>query len=160
MKIVIMFLSGVLLLTVCSPGMCASLTVAEDAPFRKDGNLSFLRSDGNLIVSIDIEIAETPEMTKRGLMGRRSLDHLSGMLFLFRRVKPRRFWMHNTPLSLDIIFIGEDSCVLNIVRGARPMSDKLHHSKGPVKYVVEVRAGFCERHGIQKGHCITWQKLT
>ena len=158
LKMIVMLLSGLLFLTGCSTGKRPLLTLPADAPLRKDGTLSFQRPDGAVIVSINIEIAETPERIERGLMGRRSLDSLSGMLFVFRRVEPRRFWMHDTPVSLDIVFIGEDSCVLNIVRRARPMSDKMYHSKGPVRYVVEVRAGFCERHGIQKGNCITWQK--
>ena len=130
-----------------------------NASIRKDGKLDFLRADGSVITSINIEIAETPESQAKGLMDRELSDFSSGMLFVFREVKPRDFWMHNTPTSLDLIFVGEDFCVLNICKQTEPMSDRIYSSGGPVKYVVEVRVGFAERYEIKEGTKIRWKRL-
>ena len=130
----------------------------SNAPLRDDGVLDFLKPDGSIITSISIEIAETSENIKRGLMWRYSLDTKRGMLFVFQDLGYQTFWMRNTPVPLDIIFIGENSCVKNIAESTRPMSDESYHSKGPAQYVLEVRAGFSERYGIKAGHCIRWQR--
>ncbi|MFH1490059.1 MAG: DUF192 domain-containing protein [Pseudomonadota bacterium] len=150
--------AGLLLLLGCSAGDDHFSPWMADGPLRNDGSLAFFRPDGSEIVSVLVEIAETHESISKGLMGRRSLDSKSGMLFLFRKAEFRAFWMRNTPLPLDIIFVGENSCVSNIARRTEPMSDRTYYSKGPVKFVVEVRAGFSEQYGITQGTCIRWQR--
>jgi uncharacterized protein len=139
-------------------------SAAEDIAFAEsqkaaqgDGELQFLRQDGSTIVSITIEIADTPEARIRGLMERWSLPDLHGMLFIFDSPEVQRFWMHNTPLSLDMIFVDENRRVLNIAESTTPMSKQTYASRGPAKYVVEVRAGFSQRHGIAEGMTIRWQ---
>ncbi len=126
---------------------------------RKDGILDFVYPDASIKASIAIEIADTPETQMKGLMGRSALDDSSGMLFVFERIEPRKFWMKNTPIPLDIIFIGADGCIVNIVESTTPMSNQRYRSKGPIKYVVEVRAGFVERFKIDSSTCIRWQRL-
>jgi uncharacterized membrane protein (UPF0127 family) len=126
---------------------------------RKDGKLFFLKNDDSVITSIDIEIAETPESRRAGLMYRELSDFTSGMLFVFQDVKPRNFWMRNTPTPLDIIFIGEDSRVINIASNTTPMSDNRYNSRNPAKYVLEVKGGFCKRYGIKTGNKISCERL-
>jgi len=125
---------------------------------RKDGFLYFVQYDGSIKASITVEIADTPETQTKGLMGRNALDDGSGMLFVFERLEPQKFWMKNTPLSLDIIFIGEDGCIINIVESTTPMSNQRYRSSGPVKYVVEVRAGFAKRFQLDTDTCIQWKR--
>lgn len=125
---------------------------------RIDGILEFVRFDDSVVSSIFIEIADTPETQIKGLMWRRSIDPTHGMLFVFESVKPQKFLMKNTPISLDIIFVGENGCVVNIAEGTTPMSDKIYRSQGPIKYVVEVRAGFTKHFKIDKGVCIKWRR--
>ena len=151
-------MAGLLFLLGCSAGNDHFLYWMTDVPTRNDASLTFFRQEGSEIVSIFVEIAESPESVAKGLMGRRSLDSKSGMLFLFRKAEPRAFWMRNTPLPLDIIFVGENGCVSNIARRTKPMSDRTYLSKGPVRFVVEVRAGFCEQYGITQGTCIRWKR--
>jgi uncharacterized protein len=127
--------------------------------FRKDGILDFVHPDESIKASIAIEIADTPETQMKGLMGRSALDDSSGMLFVFERIESQKFWMKNTSIPLDIIFIGEDGCIVNIVESTTPMSNQRYRSKGPVKYVVEVRAGFVKRFKIDSSTCIRWQRL-
>lgn len=126
---------------------------------RKDGILDFVCPNASIKASIAIEIAETPETQMQGFMGRSALDDSSGMLFVFERIEPQKFWMKNTPIPLDIIFIGADGCIVNIVESTTPMSNQRYRSKGPIKYVVEVRAGFVKRFKIDSSTCIRWQRL-
>ena len=124
---------------------------------QRDGELQFLRQDGSIGVSITIEIADTPEARIKGLMERWSLLEFHGMLFIFDYPEMQRFWMHNTPLSLDMIFVDENRRIVNMAESTTPMSKQTYSSKGPAKYVVEVRAGFSKRHGIEEGMSIQWQ---
>lgn len=122
-----------------------------------DGELQFLRQDGSIVASITIEMADTPEARIKGLMERWSLPEHHGMLFMFDSPEIQRFWMHNTPLSLDMIFVDENRRILNIAESTTPMSKQTYSSRGPAKYVVEVRAGFSKRLGIEEGMSIQWQ---
>jgi uncharacterized membrane protein (UPF0127 family) len=122
-----------------------------------DGELQFLRQDGTVAVSISIEIADTPEARVKGLMERWFLPDLHGMLFIFDYPEVQRFWMHNTPLSLDMIFVDKNQRILNIAESTVPMSEQTYASRGPAQYVVEVKAGFSKRHGIEEGMSIRWK---
>jgi uncharacterized membrane protein (UPF0127 family) len=150
-------LLGLLLLPACKSEKRPP-TVQTDIPFRNDGTLAFLREDGSVAKSIQVEIAETEEARTRGLMGRRAMTLDQGMLFVFQRAEPQGFWMRNTPLPLDIIFVGADSTIVNIARRTRPLSDSLVSSAGPAQYVVEVRGGFSDRYGLQDSLRVRWQR--
>jgi uncharacterized membrane protein (UPF0127 family) len=149
---------GTVLCSACSPRHPVSLPARTDTPMRIDGTLEFVRFDDSVVSSINIEIADTPATQIKGLMGRTSINHTHGMLFVFESVKPQKFLMKNTPISLDIIFVGENGCVVNIAECTTPMSDKIYRSEGPIKYVVEVKAGFAKYFKIEKGICIRWRR--
>lgn len=133
-------------------------TIRTESEFRRDGSLSFLTAEGDTISTIDIEIADTDEARGRGLMGRRSLPPRSGMFFIMDSADTTGFWMRNTPMPLDIIFVGPDSQVVSIARRTTPYSDENIRPAAPKKYVVEVRAGQAERLGITDSTRITWQR--
>ena len=137
----------------------ASLEATPIDTIRKDGRLDFMRDDSSVIVSINIEIADTPQSRRMGLMNRELPDFSGGMLFIFKDVKPRNFWMRNTPTSLDMVFVDEDYGIVNIAKQTIPMSGQLYSSKGSAKYVVEVKAGFAEQYGIKEGSKIRWERL-
>lgn len=126
-------------------------------PFRKDGELTFLTS-GDDILSIDIEIADTDSARQRGMMQRDSLPSRAGMLFIFPREEMQSFWMANTPLSLDLIFIDADSQIVDIEKYTRPFSTRSIASAEPARYVLEVRAGFCDTYGITEGLFVRWRR--
>lgn len=128
-----------------------------DIPFREDGQLSFVR-DGEIIRTIAIEVAETDSSRTRGLMQRPSLPADSGMLFIFQDEQQRAFWMANTPLSLDIMYVRSDSSILSIARYTTPFSATSIPSNGPAQFVVEVVAGYADSHGITEGDRITWTR--
>lgn len=131
-------------------------TIQTDIPFRTDGRLAFLESGGDTLATIDIEIADNDQSRARGLMGRRSLPRRGGMLFIMDTSDTTGFWMRNTPLPLDVVFVGADSQVVSIAKRTTPYSDETILPAGPKKYVVEVRAGFSDRFGISDSARITW----
>jgi uncharacterized membrane protein (UPF0127 family) len=143
-------------LILSGPPVCADRAFAG-SPKPGYGQLQFLRQDGSKAVSITIEVADTAETRIKGLMERWSLPELHGMLFIFDVPEVQKFWMHNTPLSLDMIFLDENRRVLNIAESTTPMSRQTYSSRGPAKSVVEVRAGFSKRHGIEERMRIEWQ---
>jgi uncharacterized membrane protein (UPF0127 family) len=98
-----------------------------------------------------VEIAETPQKRSFGLMYRKELPEMSGMLFLFPREEPLSFWMKNTILPLDIIFINTAHTIVGIARNTTPFSEKPLPSGGPAQFVLEVNGGFCQRHGVAVG---------
>ena len=98
-----------------------------------------------------VEMAVTPEEQARGLMFRRELPEKQGMLFDFKREQPTSFWMKNTYVPLDMIFIRADGRILNIAQNTVPLSEALVSSSGPVRAVLEVVAGTTKKLGIAAG---------
>jgi len=133
------------------------ISPGESPPENIDGRLDFLNPDGEILITITIEIANTFETQRKGLMDRRTLSLMHGMLFIFDKVEPKSFWMRNTHIPLDIIFIDDQNTVIKIDENTEPFSENSHRSILPVKYVVEVNAGFNKRFGIGKGIRIQWQ---
>jgi len=148
----------VVLLSVVSTGCQQEKPPPREIKFRADGVLEFFRPDSTVITRIAIEIAENDSAKTRGLMERRSLPQRGGMLFLYDSDSTRTFWMRNTLVPLDIIFIGSDDTIVNIAKNTRPLSDDLIPSTGSSQNVLEVRAGFSDLHGIRAGTRIHWQR--
>lgn len=111
-------------------------------------------TDSGQGVIIKLELARTPQEISRGLMFRDHLDENQGMLFIFDSEQPRRFWMKNTLVPLDIIFISEDFRIVSAVVNAQPCRRNpctVYRSRTPAKYVLEVSGGFMQRHHILVG---------
>ena len=98
-----------------------------------------------------VELAASPQAQARGLMFRTELGDNEGMLFPSVVPEPRSFWMKNTPLSLDIIFVGPDGRILNIAADTVPYSLDSVSSTGPASAVLELRAGRTKELGIVPG---------
>ncbi len=102
-------------------------------------------------VAVAVEVAATPERQSLGLMYRKDLAPDAGMLFVFAESREHTFWMKNTPLALDMIFIGDDRRVVGIVKDAVPFTTTPRSVGAPSRYVLEVHAGFSARHGVRPG---------
>lgn len=126
--------------------------VKEEHVFQKHGELKFkmLESD-SIIKLIDIEIAKDDFSREKGLMYRRNMAENQGMLFIFDNEEPRYFWMKNTYISLDIIYVSKDKKVVSIQKSAVPLSEESLPSYKPAQYVVEVNAGFTDKYGVKEG---------
>ncbi|MEC9432358.1 MAG: DUF192 domain-containing protein [Pseudomonadota bacterium] len=98
-----------------------------------------------------VEIADDDEERARGLMFREEMAASHGMLFLFDPPRPVAFWMRNTPLPLDLIFMDAAGRVLNVIADATPFSEEHLPSDGVTRAVLEVNAGLAARYGIGPG---------
>jgi uncharacterized membrane protein (UPF0127 family) len=98
-----------------------------------------------------VEMAETEAQREKGLMFRKSLPEGQGMLFNFHQEQPVSFWMRNTYIPLDMIFIRADGRVLHIVENAEPLSERMIPSGGPVLAVLEVIGGTARKLGMAPG---------
>jgi len=105
----------------------------------------------NGVQTFHVEIADNDAEREQGLMYRRSMAADHGMLFDFNPPQPVSFWMHNTFLPLDLIFIGADGRILNIAANATPFSDDNIPSAGPARGVLELNAGRAAALGILPG---------
>lgn len=81
----------------------------------------------------------------------RELPKSKGMLFIFENDQPRSFWMANTPLPLDIIFVNAEKEIVRIHHSTQPFSEKSFPSEKPAKFVIETNGGYCIAHDIQEG---------
>jgi len=100
---------------------------------------------------VDVEVAASDEATTRGLMWRARLDEGKGMLFIFPDEKVRSFWMRNTLIPLDMLFIGADKKIVGIVEQAAPQTLNARSVGIPSKYVLEVPGGWSAKTGIRSG---------
>jgi uncharacterized membrane protein (UPF0127 family) len=98
-----------------------------------------------------VEWAVTPDQRAQGLMFRTQMAEDHGMIFDFGVESPQSFWMKNTPLSLDMIFIHADGTIYRIEQRTTPFSEDVVPSGAPVRYVMEVLGGVTRKLGIQAG---------
>lgn len=116
--------------------------------FKKEGELFFLDKNDTLVL-IDIELAETDYEQQTGLMHRDDMEMTQGMLFIYEDERPRpSFYMKNTKIPLDLIYISEKKKVVEINRNAKPFDETPIRAQQPAQYVLEVKAGFADQYQI------------
>lgn len=98
-----------------------------------------------------VDLVDTPEERAQGLMFVRHMEEDRGMLFLFDRVSEQPFWMKNTYISLDIIFIAPGGRIVNIAERMEPLSERSIVSAEPIAAALEINGGLAERLGIRPG---------
>ncbi|MFT4892636.1 MAG: uncharacterized membrane protein (UPF0127 family) [Candidatus Nanohaloarchaea archaeon] len=116
----------------------------------------FLDETGEVKAEITFETASTPEEKRTGLMNRTSLEESHGMIFVYEDEELRTFWMKNTLIPLDIIFLDSNKQIINIKKAYpepnTPDSElERYRSDAPAQYVIEVNQNFTDRHGIEPG---------
>lgn len=110
-------------------------------------------------LEIIAEIVEDDYSRAKGLMFRENLPDNQGMLFIFENEAPRHFWMKNTTLSLDILYLDASLNIVSIHKNTTPLSEQLYPSGKPAMYVIEVRAGFTDQYQVNIGHSVSYQLL-
>ncbi|MCR4330499.1 MAG: DUF192 domain-containing protein [Patescibacteria group bacterium] len=104
-----------------------------------------------------VEVSDTSEKRARGLSGKESLEENEGMLFIFEESAAYSFWMKEMHFPIDIIWIDETFRVADVTQNATPESFPDTFSPGtPVRYVLEVSAGFVKKHNITKGRQVVF----
>lgn len=131
---------------------------AGKTQFKKQGEVYFQDSLKNLVKKIDIEIAETEDKRHLGLMYRENMQEDQGMLFIFPAEDLESFYMKNTIIPLDIIFVNAKKQIVKIHKNTEPFSEKSLPSLKPAIYVVEVNAGFTDKYKIKEGDLIEWRR--
>ncbi|MDO5608937.1 MAG: DUF192 domain-containing protein [Capnocytophaga sp.] len=125
--------------------------------FTKEGELSVFKGD-TLLKTLDIEFADTLSERELGLMYRKSMAENQGMLFIYPDQQPElSFYMKNTYIPLDIIYINSEMQIVSIVRNAKPLDETSLPSGKPAQYVLEINGGRAAAWGIEVGDTVTYE---
>jgi len=122
---------------------------------REDATISFTTASGGKTENLSVEIAKTDPERSRGLMYRRELKEKVGMIFIMPDEVLQSFWMKNTYIALDMVFIKKDGTVDSILKNVPALTLTGRKSKGPSKFVLELVGGSAERLGIVEGSQMT-----
>lgn len=152
--ILFLFLSVFLSLSSCKEGK-KSIKQTE-VKFKKEGELTIFKLADSTKIKLDIEIADTDFDIETGLMYRNTMETNQGMLFVFNNVKERYFYMKNTKIPLDLIFIDNNKRIVSFQKNAKPFDESSLPSNAPAKYVLEVNAGLVDVWKIFVGDYISY----
>ena len=133
--------------------LIASVTACQAEP-----KVTITTKDGRN-VSFVVEIADTPSKREMGLQYRRDLAAERGMIFLFPAQSQQSFWMKNTPLPLDMIFINRERKIVGIVEQTVPFSLDPRSVTAPSQFVLEINGGLAKRHGIKAGDAVRFDGI-
>jgi uncharacterized membrane protein (UPF0127 family) len=133
--------------------------VEKTIEFKAEGTLSISQPENNKTISFEIEIADNPYERQTGLMYRTNLDVDKGMLFIFDEEQILNFYMKNTPLALDLIFLNKQLEIVHIHKNAIPNDLTGISSVQPAQYVLEIQAGLSDLHLLQKGNQIDYKSF-
>ena len=148
--IVIFLSAGLIGLTAMAQGSQEETNIPE-IEFKRD--VFFVKTDLDSHY-FNVEMALTPGQRARGLMYRRVLAEDAGMVFVFGDESPRSFWMRNTYVPLDIIYVNGRGEIVSIAKNTNPLDDTPVPSFFPAKFVLEVNAGTSDKLGIMEGHLL------
>lgn len=126
--------------------------------FTKEGELTLFKASGDEVVTLDVEFAETNYERETGLMHRTSMEENQGMLFIFSAEFPRNFYMKNTYIPLDIIYLDQNKKIVSFQENAVPLNEVGLPSEIPAMYVLEVNAGLAEKWLLEIGDFISFEK--
>lgn len=108
---------------------------------------------------VEVEVADTPDRRRKGLMFRRLLPLNTGMLFIFENDDVQAFWMKNTLLPLDMIFLNREKVIVGIIQSAVPQTLEPRSVGLPSRYVLEVVGGFSREHGLKVGQQLRFEGI-
>ena len=127
------------------------------APPPAPSTVDFNASTGTVTISVDL--AQTPEQRRVGLMHREALPQDHGMAFIFPTEEIQTFWMKDTPLFLDMVFINSERKIVGIIHNAEPGTLDVRQVEAASRYVIEVQGGFCKRFGIKTGEGVAFRNI-
>ncbi|HRE40314.1 MAG TPA: DUF192 domain-containing protein [Ignavibacteria bacterium] len=131
-----------------------------DTVFQKEGEIKFIKTGTNKILyKVDAEVSDDNIERAQGLMFRSTMKDTEGMIFLFPNEEIQSFWMRNTKIPLDIIYVDKNFNIVKIYQNTTPFSTVSLPSVKPAKYVVEINAGLSEKYKISAGDKIEFNQL-
>ncbi len=168
-KIVLLFAGAVIIGTVLlfsgifndnnRKGSAVKNITSRETPLRHDADIRIIDVDSSVLATFKVEIAETVQARMKGLMYRSIMPFDQGMFFIFEKDEPRSFWMENTYIPLDVIFINQKMEIVRIRKDTRPRTRDAIRSDHPAKYVLEVNSGMTDRYGISEGQRVILERV-
>lgn len=146
-----LLLTGTLTLSCKKQAETQQESISEPITFTREAEAYLVRTSGDTIRHLELEIADDDYERETGLMYRASMEQDQGMLFIFENEEPRNFYMKNTNIPLDLIFLDSESKIVSISRNAKPESMETIPSQVPAKYVLEVNAGLSDQWSLNVG---------
>lgn len=131
-------------------GLIAFITLPTGDYLHHDSTVVF-EGRNHTSITAQVEIADTEAEQEYGLMNRTSMPQDHGMLFIFDYQANLSFWMKDTLIPLDMVFLDSNDRIVDIYKNATPLSEYVYTSKSPSKYVIELNGGYCDTHGIKIG---------
>jgi len=141
----------------CEEGRCDFPQAMTGRATGDTASLTVLGGKGG--ARFDLEVADEAWEEMRGLMFRREMAKGWGMVFVFATEAPRSFWMKNTLMALDMVFVRADGVVDSVVSRAEPLTLTPRRSAGPATYVVELASGVAAASGIEAGVRLAFDNL-
>lgn len=126
--------------------------------FTKHGELTFQSAEGKYISGLDLEFADNDEERAQGLMYRTEMEENQGMLFIFPYEARQSFFMKNTVIPLDMLFINSKLEIVTIHKNTKPYSLESSASTAPAQYVLETIAGYTDKYNVQEGDKVIFRK--
>jgi len=145
----------VLSLTACKEETKDKVITTSEISFHKNGELYFISAEKDTLKHLEIETAISSYEQQTGLMYRKQMQENRGMLFIYENERPRpNFYMKNTYIPLDLIYINSNNIVVDINREAKPLDISPIPSQAPAQYVLEVNGNKAKSWNISKGDSI------
>lgn len=152
-----LLLVSLIILTSCRHQEANILSDA-DIKFNKEATGYLIKkTTKDTIKVLELEIADTDYDIQTGLMYRTSMQNNQAMLFIFNEEQKLSFYMKNTQMPLDIIYLKADGTIDSFVENAKPMDETLLPSAGPAQYTLEIKAGLAEKWGLDIGDSLVWE---
>lgn len=152
-------LSSGMILTSCGEEKNSKTITTPDISFQKEGEAFISTKEGDTLARLDIEIADNDYERETGLMYRDQMKDTQAMLFIFEDEAPRGFYMKNTTIALDIVFLNRSAEIVRIVPETQPNSLETISSQVPSQYVLEIRSGLAQKWDIEPGDRLHWIPL-
>ena len=159
MKKLFLLLLAITLATACKEAPKKVNILPTKVAFKQEGTLTIKTADSSFTKALAIEIADNTYERQTGLMYRKSMQNDRGMLFIFNDERPRSFYMKNTYIPLDIIYISANKTIVSIAENTNPLDETSIPSTGPAMYVLEINAGLSKQWGLKAGDSISFKKL-
>lgn len=150
-KHILIFLFFGSLLIGCKENEESKEITTAPVEFTKEAEIYLTKPMGDTIQQLEIEIADDDYERETGLMYRREMGQNQGMLFIFESEEPRGFYMKNTYIPLDLIFLNSENKIVSIAENAQPQSMESIPSNIPAQYVLEINAGLAEEWNLEVG---------
>jgi uncharacterized membrane protein (UPF0127 family) len=153
-----LFCLGLLFLTISACKDEKKSVKQTEIIFKKEADLTIFKiATDSTEIKLDIEIADTDYDIQTGLMYRSSMETNQGMLFVFDDVIERHFFMKNTQIPLDIIYIDDHKKIVSFQKNTKPFDETSLPSNIPAKYVLEVNAGMVDVWAVKEGDSISYK---